>query len=56
MKIISQAKPFRAAKEFMQKMTMACQARKYVYGVDDSQLRFVSNRFGQKAIAGPGDA
>jgi hypothetical protein len=46
------------AKEFMQKMNdkMACQARKYVYGVDDSQLRFVSNRFGRKEIAGPGDA
>jgi Protein of unknown function (DUF4238) len=45
-------------KEFMQKMNdkMACQARKYVYGVDDSQLRFVSNRFGRKDIAGPGDA
>jgi Protein of unknown function (DUF4238) len=46
------------AKEFMHKMNdkMACQARKYVYGVDDSQLRFVSNRFGRKDIAGPGDA
>jgi hypothetical protein len=44
-------------KDFMQRMNhkMACQARKYVYGVDDSQLRFVSNRFGRKDAAGPGD-
>jgi hypothetical protein len=46
------------AREFMQKMNdkMVSQARKYVYGVDDSQVRFVANRFGRKEIAGPGDA
>jgi hypothetical protein len=45
-------------KEFMGRINdkMACQARKYVYGVDGSQLRFVSNRFGRKDPAGPGDA
>lgn len=47
-----------APKEFMQRTNhkMACQARKYVYGVDDGQLRFVSNRFGRREAAGPGDA
>jgi hypothetical protein len=34
---------------------MASQARKYVYGVDDSQLRFVSNRFGRRIPAAPGE-
>ena len=34
---------------------MARQARKFVYGVDDSQLRFVRNRLGRKEKAGPGD-
>lgn len=47
-----------APKEFMQRTNhkMACQARKYVYGIDDGQLRFVSNRFGRREAAGPGDA
>jgi hypothetical protein len=34
---------------------MARLARKFVYGVDDKQLRFVANRFGKKELAGPGD-
>jgi hypothetical protein len=34
---------------------MVRQARKFVYGVDDTQLRFVANRFGKKELAGPGD-
>lgn len=29
------------------------QARKYVFGRDDSQLRFVSNRLGEKAVCSP---
>lgn len=46
------------AKEFMRinNDKMASQARKFVYGVDDRQLRFVANRFGQMLPAGPGDA
>lgn len=32
---------------------MARQARKYVYGQNDSQLRFVANRLGQKAVCSP---
>jgi hypothetical protein len=35
---------------------MARQARRFVYGVDDKQLRFVLNRLGRKEKAGPGDA
>jgi hypothetical protein len=34
---------------------MASQARKFVYGVDDTELLFVTERFGQKLKAGPGD-
>lgn len=34
---------------------MAAQARKFVYGTDDSELDFVTERFGQKLKAGPGD-
>jgi hypothetical protein len=34
---------------------MARQARKFVYGTDDRQLRFVSNRFGQKMRSLPFD-
>jgi Protein of unknown function (DUF4238) len=34
---------------------MASQARKFVYGVDDTELAFVTERFGQKLKAGPGD-
>jgi hypothetical protein len=34
---------------------MAVQARKFVYSVDDSQLRFVANRLGRREKAGPGD-
>jgi len=47
-----------SGKELMQILNdrMASQARKYVYGVDDSQHRFVRNRFGRKLIAAPGDA
>lgn len=29
------------------------QARKYVYGTDDSQLRFVANRLGEKKVCSP---
>jgi hypothetical protein len=31
------------------------QSRKLVFGVDDSQLRFISNRFGRRERAAPGD-
>jgi hypothetical protein len=34
---------------------MAAQARRFVYGVDDSELQFIAERFGQKLKAGPGD-
>ena len=34
---------------------MVRQSRKFVYGIDDKQLRFVTNRFGKKELAGPGD-
>ena len=34
---------------------MALQARRFVYGVDDKQLRFVANRLGRQAKAGPAD-
>jgi hypothetical protein len=34
---------------------MAAQARRFVYGIDDSELQFVAERFGQKLKAGPGD-
>jgi uncharacterized protein DUF4238 len=34
---------------------MAAQARRFVYGVDDSELDFIAERFGQRLKAGPGD-
>jgi hypothetical protein len=34
---------------------MTAQARRFVYGVDDSELQFIAKRFGQKLKAGPGD-
>lgn len=35
---------------------VASQARRYVYGTDDSQLRFVANRLGQKKPSTPLEA
>jgi hypothetical protein len=34
---------------------MAAQTRRFAYGVDDSELQFITQRFGQKLKAGPGD-
>jgi hypothetical protein len=34
---------------------MALQARKFVYGADDGQLRFVANRFGKREPSMPGE-
>jgi hypothetical protein len=47
-----------SAVEFIFRMNhrMACQARKFVYGLDDSHLSFVSERFGRRESATPGDA
>ena len=35
---------------------MACQARKFVYGLDDSHMEFVLERLGRMECAQPGDA
>jgi hypothetical protein len=35
---------------------MACQARRFVYGVDDSQFRFVAKRFGRREPSMPGES
>jgi Protein of unknown function (DUF4238) len=35
---------------------MACQARKFVYGLDDSHMEFVSERLGRMECAQPGEA
>jgi hypothetical protein len=45
------------AVEFMHQINdrMGCQARRFVYGIDDSQLRFVANRLGRQEPAAPGD-
>lgn len=40
---------------FLLNNKMAAQARQFVYGVDDTELDFVTERFGQKLRAGPGD-
>jgi hypothetical protein len=32
---------------------VASQARRYVYGIDDQQLRFIANRFGKKLPSTP---
>jgi hypothetical protein len=47
-----------SADEFINRMNhkMACQARKFVYGLDDSHLSFVSERLGRMESASPGDA
>jgi hypothetical protein len=47
-----------SADEFINRMNhkMACQARKFVYGLDDSHLSFVSERLGRMESAAPGDA
>jgi hypothetical protein len=47
-----------AAEEFILRMNhkMACQAQRFVYGLDDSHLSFVSERLGRKESAAPGDA
>jgi hypothetical protein len=56
---IEEAMKLRAlsASEFIFRLNdkMAAQARRFVYGVDDSELEFVTERFGQKLKAGPGD-
>ena len=45
------------AKHFTFQMNnrMALQARKFVYGVDDGQLRFVANRLGKREASMPGE-
>ena len=47
-----------SADEFINRMNhkMACQARKFVYGLDDSHLSFVSERLGRMESAAPSDA
>jgi hypothetical protein len=47
-----------SAEEFIFRMNhkMACQAQRFVYGLDDSHLPFVSERLGRKESATPGDA
>jgi hypothetical protein len=35
---------------------MACQARKFVYGLDDGHMEFVYERLGRMESAAPGDA
>jgi hypothetical protein len=44
--------------EFIGKMNdrMACQARRFVYGLDDTYMEFVSERLGRMESAQPGDA
>ena len=46
------------ADEFIRRMNdrMACQARKFVYGLDDSHMELVSERLGRMESAAPGDA
>jgi hypothetical protein len=47
-----------SSEQFIGKMNdrMACQARKFVYGLDDSHLEFISERLGRMEWAQPGDA
>jgi hypothetical protein len=47
-----------SAEEFIYRMNhrMACQARRFVYGLDDSHFSFVSERLGRKEPAAPGEA